>query len=425
LKKSVKKIELLAPAGNMDKLRVALRYGADAVYLSDRFFGLRGKAGNFRFREMKEGVDFAHALGKKVYVAVNLFAYNRDFRRLGDYLKILHHEIKADAAIVADPGVIDLAREIVPEMELHLSTQANTLNLRACKFWKKQGISRIILARELSFDDISSLAESGVVDLEIFVHGSICIAYSGRCFISNYLSSYRDANRGLCTNSCRWNYQVKEREFVVEEQDRPGEYMRVEEDSKGSYLFNSKDLSLLARLDEILSSNLVSIKIEGRTKSISYLSAVTALYRQAIDAWYRSQGEYWDLLPTLQNELGHLGNRGYTEGLFKGHQRDQYNLDDERGEQVFGLAGLVREASEVGGSILKQVSVKTKLVPGGKIQVFRPDLAHCELEIKKILTLDGEEVERALPGDEVYLGGLEKVPSYSILRVPTPAKKDA
>ncbi len=414
----MKKIELLAPAGDMDKLRVALLYGADAVYLSDRFFGLRGRAGNFRFREMREAVTYAHSLGKKVYVAVNLFAYNRDFRRLADYLKILQNEIKADAAIVADPGVVDLAREIVPDLELHLSTQANTLNLRACKFWKKQGISRIILARELSFKDISSLAESDVIDLEIFVHGSICIAYSGRCFISNYLSSYRDANRGLCTNSCRWNYQVSEREFAVEEESRPGEYMRVEEDERGTYLFNSKDLSLLPRLDEILSSDLVSIKIEGRTKSISYLSTVTAIYRQAIDAWYRSPKEYQDLIPSLQDELAQLGNRGYTEGLFKGHQRDQYNLDDERGDQVFSFGGLVRENSEHSDQALKRVSIKSKLIPGDLVQIFNPNLNHKELEIKRILTLDGQEQERALPGEEVYLDGLENVAAYSVLRVP-------
>lgn len=347
----MEKVELLAPAGDPEKLKIAIRYGADAVYLSDRFFGLRAKAGNFRRSQMRDAVRYAHSQGVKVYVAVNLFAYNRDFRRISDYLRVLEQEIRPDALIVADPGVVDLAREVAPSLELHLSTQANTLNTRACSFWSKQGVSRIILARELTFQDIKDIASSGVVDVEIFVHGSICIAYSGRCFISNYMTSYRDANRGLCTNSCRWSYKVHEKEYQVEEEQRPGEFYPVEEDGRGTHLFNSKDLCLLPRLDEILSSPVRSLKLEGRTKSLSYLSTVVSVYRKAIDAWYQDPESLQQLLPALQLELNQLGSRGYTEGLFKGHERDQYNLFGDQKSQSFDFAGLLRKKESVGGQI--------------------------------------------------------------------------
>lgn len=414
----MEKVELLAPAGDPEKLKVAIHYGADAVYISDRFFGLRGKAGNFRRSQMEEAVEFAHSHGVKVYIAVNLFAYNRDFRRLADYLRFLSDRVKPDALIVADPGVIDLAQEVAPDLELHLSTQANTLNQRACSFWSKQGIQRIILARELSFGDISSIASSGEVDVEIFVHGSICIAYSGRCFISNYMSSYRDANRGLCTNSCRWSYQLQEKEYRVEEQQRPGEYYPIEEDGRGTYLFNSKDLCLLPRLDEILSSPVKSLKVEGRTKSLSYLSTVISVYRRAIDAWYRDPAEFSSLLPNLQVELNQLGSRGYTEGLFKGHEREQYNLFGAQRQQSFDFAGLVKAKREIKGQMLSLVSIKKKLVKGDLVQVYEPHHQHREEQVLGIYDENGLALKKAIPGQEVYLKGIESVAENTILRLP-------
>lgn len=414
----MQKIELLAPAGDPEKLKVAIRYGADAVYISDRFFGLRGKAGNFRRSQMRGAVEYAHQNGVKVYIAVNLFAYNRDFRRLEDYLRLLDTHIKPDALIVADPGVIDLAREVAPGLELHLSTQANTLNTRACNFWAKQGVRRIILARELSFGDISQIASSGDVDVEIFVHGSICIAYSGRCFISNYMSSYRDANRGLCTNSCRWSYQLQDREYQVEEEQRPGEFYPIEEDGRGTYLFNSKDLCLLPRLGEILSSPVKSLKIEGRTKSLSYLSTVISVYRRGIDAWYQGSEQFENLLPSLQLELNQLGSRGYTEGLFKGHEKEQYNLFGAQKSQSFDFAGLHRGTRQVNGKTLSLVSVKKKLVKGDFVQVFDPQHQHREEQVLGIYDQNGLAMKKAIPGQEVYFKGLEDVPDHTILRLP-------
>ncbi|MCO4782277.1 MAG: U32 family peptidase [Candidatus Cloacimonetes bacterium] len=457
----VRKLELLAPAGNLDKLKSAVLYGADAVYLSNRFFGLRGKAGNFTLNQMKEGVEFAHARGVKVYAAVNIFAYNRDFRRLAEYLKILQDEIHIDAIIVTDPGVIDLAKEVAPKLELHLSTQANTLNYRACSFWKKQGVSRVILAREVSFKDIKKICAEDIVDIEIFVHGSICIAYSGRCFISNYMSKYRDANRGLCTNSCRWNYSLQGKvgegttcsthgsdtsacsnptdettqvpatesefkehakdlatsnEFQVEEAERPGEYMPLEEDGRGTYLFNSKDLSLINRLDDIIESGLVSLKVEGRTKSVSYVSCITAIYRKALDAYYSSKEDYYKILPDLNMELAQIGGRGYTEGLFKGDHQDDYNYHENLALQhSYDLAGYVRKDHET--EKLKHVSIKQKLIVGQEVQIFRRDLNHEFRTIKEIYKLDGTKVERVVGGDEAYLSGFDDLEEGTILRI--------
>lgn len=417
----MKKTELLAPAGDLEKLKVAIEYGADAVYCSDRFFGLRGKAGNFTLRQMKEGVQYAHDRGRKVYTAVNIFAYNRDFRRIEDYLKILHHEIKVDAIIVTDPGVIDLAREVVPDLELHLSTQANTLNARACSFWHKQGVSRVILAREVSFPDIQKICLESPTEIEIFVHGSICIAYSGRCFISNYMSQYRDANRGLCTNSCRWEYKVHEKEVDLEEKERPDEKYSVVEDQRGTYFFNSKDLSLVRRLDDVLSTGLSSIKIEGRTKSLSYLSTVVAVYRQAMDAYYRDINEYKERVPEFLTELSELGSRGYTEGLFRGPQKTtDYNLEGHQKRQHFDFAGLLKQRDNIRGEDMALVTMKKKIVPGDEIKIYHPSLVHETRKIEGIFSPQGNFLQKAIPGQEVYLKGLEGIPLNTILRMDLP-----
>lgn len=449
----IKKIELLAPAGNLDKLKSAVLYGADAVYISNRFFGLRGKAGNFTLKQMKEGVEFAHKRGVKVYAAVNIFAYNRDFRRLEEYLIILQNEIHIDAIIVTDPGIIDLAKEVAPKLELHLSTQANTLNYRACSFWKKQGISRVILAREVSFKDIQKIVAKKIVDIEIFVHGSICIAYSGRCFISNYMSKYRDANRGLCTNSCRWNYSLQGKtgegatcsthgsdtsscdrtttdpefnehakqlaqnnEFQVEEAERPGQYMPLEEDNRGTYLFNSKDLSLINRIGDIVASGLVSLKVEGRTKSVSYVSCITAIYRKALDAYYESKEEYLRILPDLNAELAMIGGRGYTEGLFKGDHQDDYNYHENLVLQhSYDLAGYIRKDHP--DKDLKHISIKQKLVTGQTVQIFRKNLNHEDRIITEMYKMDGTKTERVVGGDEAYLAGFGDLEEGTILRI--------
>ena len=260
-----KKIELLAPAGDLEKLKIAVLYGADAVYLGGTSFGLRAKAKNFDENEMREGILFAHKHNVKVYVTCNIFAHNSDFQGMEEYFKFLR-EIKADAILVADPGVFSVAKEVVPDMDIHISTQANNTNYKTALFWKKLGASRIVMARELSLDEIKDISLNIPNDLEIeaFVHGAMCISYSGRCLLSNYLSG-RDANKGACSHPCRWKY-------ALVEQTRPGEYMPIAEDDKrGTYIFNSKDLCMIEHIPELIDSGITSLKIEGRIKTSFYV----------------------------------------------------------------------------------------------------------------------------------------------------------
>ncbi|MBR4695129.1 MAG: U32 family peptidase, partial [Selenomonadaceae bacterium] len=271
----MKKPELLAPAGNMEKLKMALLYGADAVYLGGKSFGLRALGGNFSREEMEEGISFAHGMGKKAYVTVNIFPHNSDLEGLPDYLHFLS-EAGADALLIADLGAFLMAREMVPELPIHVSTQANATNWAAVDGWRKLGASRVVLARELSLQEIREIREKCPVELELFVHGAMCISYSGRCLMSNYFTG-RDANRGNCAQACRWSYRL------VEEK-RPGQYIPVAEDERGTYIFNSKDLCLLPHLKEVLLSGVDSLKIEGRMKSVHYVASVVKAYREAIDA---------------------------------------------------------------------------------------------------------------------------------------------
>ena len=253
------KIEILAPAGNMENLKMAIAYGADAVYIGGKQFGLRAFANNFTIEQMNEAVTYAHQKGKRVYVTLNIFPRNEDFSQMGDYIRALA-DIKIDALIISDPGILTLVKELAPELEIHLSTQANNTNWRSANFWHEQGVKRIILARELSLAEIIEIREKtpSTLELEAFVHGAMCMSYSGRCTISNYLSG-RDANRGECSQPCRWKYHI------VEEK-RPGQYFPIVEDDKGTYLFNSKDLCMIGHVKELVEAGLVSLKIEGRLK---------------------------------------------------------------------------------------------------------------------------------------------------------------
>lgn len=298
--------ELLAPAGNLEKLKIALLYGADAVYCSGKAFGLRAGAGNLSPEELEEGVALAHQMGRRVYVTVNIIPHNGDFQDLSEYLLYLA-SIGVDALIVADPGVLTLARELVPHLPLHLSTQANAVNWRSVRFWQEQGVQRIILARELSREEIAEIRQKTGAELEVFVHGAMCMAYSGRCLLSMYLTG-RDANRGDCAQPCRWRYSV------VEER-RPGKYMALEEDDRGTYIFNSKDLCLIDYIPELVELGLASLKIEGRMKSIHYVGTVTRVYRQALDA-YRQDPEAFAVREEWRQELEKVSHRDYTTGFF-------------------------------------------------------------------------------------------------------------
>jgi len=302
----MQKMELLAPAGNMDKLKMALLYGADAVYLGGKSFGLRAFSDNFDEDELRSAVSYTHERGKKVHVTVNIFPHNSDLKGLPEYLRFLY-EIGTDAILVADPGIFHLARTVVPELPVHISTQANVTNWLAAKFWYEAGARRIVLAREVSLTDVHTIHEKVPVELEGFVHGAMCISYSGRCLLSNYFTKDRDSNRGQCAQACRWKYHVVE-------ETRPGEYYPVSEDERGTYIFNSKDLCLLPYLPQLYDSGLTSLKIEGRMKSVHYVATVVKVYRQALDAYERDP-QHFQVLPEWRDELEKISHRPYTDGF--------------------------------------------------------------------------------------------------------------
>ena len=305
-----KKPELLAPAGNPEKLRTALRFGADAVYLAGNRYGLRAGADNFTLEEMAAGIAFAHALGKRVYLAVNLLAHNADYDGLPAYLESAL-ALAPDGVIVSDPGVISLIRETWPHIPIHLSTQANTTSSASARFWHAAGVKRIVLARELSIVEMSEIRKSTphTLELETFIHGAMCMAYSGRCFMSLSMTG-RDANRGDCAQPCRWSYSITEAK-------RQGESFPVEQDERGTYLFNSRDLCLIRRIPELMEAGLGSLKIEGRMKSAFYAATVVKAYREAIDtAWNGTWGE--DSVERWEREVASVSNRGFTTGFFDG-----------------------------------------------------------------------------------------------------------
>lgn len=304
----IQKPELLAPAGNMEKLHMALLYGADAVYLGGKMFGLRAFASNFSLAEMDEAVAFAHSLHKKVYVTVNIFAHNEDINNLPDYLRNLQ-AIGVDALLISDFGVWSVAREIIPEMPLHVSTQANTTNWAAVKAWENLGASRVVLARELSFTEMKEIGSKTEVELEAFVHGAMCISYSGRCWLSSYLTG-RDGNRGACAQVCRW-------EFNLTEKNRPGEVYDVAGDEQGTYIMNSKDLCLLPYLLQLMEAGICSFKIEGRMKSAHYAASVVSVYRRAIDACWRDP-QHYTVKQEWLDELEKVSHRPYTTGFALG-----------------------------------------------------------------------------------------------------------
>jgi putative protease len=311
----MKKPEILAPAGNLEKLKTAVDFGADAVYLGGNKLNLRAFADNFSSDELKEGIEYAHSRGKKVHVTLNVFPHNEDLAGLEEYLIELK-ELNVDAIIVSDPGIIMTAREVIPEMELHLSTQANNTNYKSALFWHAQGVKRVILARELSLKEIKEIRSMSpdTLELEAFIHGAMCISYSGRCLLSNYMT-HRDANRGQCAHPCRWKY------YLVEEK-RPGEYMPVIENERGTFIYNSKDLCMLQHIPELIDSGLASLKIEGRIKSSYYVATVVKSYRQAIDKYFENPEKY-EFNPEWMDELQKASHREFTQHLIL-HQHTHY-----------------------------------------------------------------------------------------------------
>ncbi len=329
------KPELLAPAGNMEKGKMALLYGADAIYLGGKMFGLRAFANNFDIDEIAEITEYAHSLGKKVYVTVNIFAHNEDLEKLPDYLRSLS-AAKVDALLISDMGVWATAREVIPDMELHVSTQANTTNYAGVKAWEQLGAKRVVLARELSLKEIAEVSAHTHADLEAFVHGAMCISYSGRCLLSAYLTG-RDGNRGACTQACRWEYNM----YKLQEQKRPGEYFDLEEDEHGTYVMNSKDLCLIEYLPDLMRAGVCSFKIEGRMKSVHYVATVVSVYRKAIDAAWADMDNY-KVPEEWITELNKVSHRQYTTG-FAIHKPDENSqvYTSSKYDQTHDFVGIV------------------------------------------------------------------------------------
>ena len=356
------KPELLAPAGNMEKLKIAVHYGADAVYLGGQAFGLRNKADNFTLDEMKAALDFCHAKGVKAYLTINSYPRNEALPELEEYLTQLA-PLPFDAYIVADPGVVDAVRQVSPERELHLSTQANTINWRSARFWQQQGVSRINLAREMTLHNIQeTVTKVPGMEFEAFVHGALCISYSGRCLISSMLTG-RDANQGECTHPCRWSYHLVE-------ESRPGEYFPVTEDENGTFIFNSRDLCLLEHIPALVTSGVHALKIEGRMKGINYVASVLRVYRQALDE-YLADPAGWLCRPQWLEELAKLSHRGFTSGFLFGQPR---NVGQEYDSAYIRSHDFVGVVDEVRGDGTLLISVRNRIKAGEVIEFIGPGM---------------------------------------------------
>ena len=402
----VKKPELLAPAGNMEKLKMALLYGADAVYLGGKQFGLRAFGGNFSNEELKEAVEFAHNLNKKVYVTVNIFPHNSDIEMLPEYLAFLN-TTGADALLVADIGLFMLAKKYAPDIELHISTQANNTNWATVDAWHNMGASRVVLARELSKDEISVIRQKCSVELEMFVHGAMCISYSGRCLLSNYMTG-RDSNRGSCAQPCRWKYSL------VEEK-RPGQYFPIEEDERGTFIFNSKDMCLLPYLPDVIESGVDSLKIEGRMKSVHYAASVVKAYRMAIDSYFENP-EAFAVKEEWLEELEKVSHRSYTTGFYYGKptEKDQIYTSSSY-IQTSDFVGLVLDYDEATG--FATVEQRNNMKLGQEIEVFQPQLPGYRQLLGEMYNHEGEAIEVAPHPQQIVKIRMEApVEPYAILR---------
>ena len=386
----IQKPELLAPAGNMEKLHMALLYGADAVYLGGKMFGLRAFASNFSLAEMDEAVAFAHSLHKKVYVTVNIFAHNEDINNLPDYLRNLQ-AIGVDALLISDFGVWSVAREIIPEMPLHVSTQANTTNWAAVKAWENLGASRVVLARELSFTEMKEIGSKTEVELEAFVHGAMCISYSGRCWLSSYLTG-RDGNRGACAQVCRWEFNLTE---------------------QGTYIMNSKDLCLLPYLLQLMEAGICSFKIEGRMKSAHYAASVVSVYRRAIDACWRDP-QHYTVKQEWLDELEKVSHRPYTTGFALGKPDATAQVYTTSSYlQTHEFVGLVRDWDN--GRLT--VEQRNHMKAGETLEVFCPDGSLRTLILKEMRNQEGEPIVAAQHPQMVFTcQAAESIPESAILR---------
>lgn len=404
----MRKIELLVPASSLEVLKIAVIFGADAVYIGGEAFGLRAKAKNFSKEDMKEGIAFAHEHGVKVYVTVNILAHNNDLEGVREYLTELK-ELKPDALIIADPGIFMYAKEICPEIERHISTQANNTNYETYRFWYNLGAKRVVTARELSLEEIREIRAHIPEDMEIetFIHGAMCISYSGRCLLSNYLAG-RDANQGACTHPCRWKYSI------VEEK-RPGEYMPVFENERGTYIFNSKDLCMVEHMDDVLNSGIDSLKIEGRMKTALYVATVARTYRKAIDDYLESPQKYQENMPWYQEQISNCTYRQFTTGFFYGKPDENTQIyDNNTYQKEYTYLGFAEAVDERG---FAQITQRNKFSVGETIEIMKPDGQNLSVTVKGIYDEDGNPMESAPHAQQKLFVDLgTEIDVYDLLR---------
>lgn len=405
----MKKPELLIPASSLEVLKTAVRFGADAVYIGGEAFGLRAKAKNFSGEEMREGIAFAHAHNVKVHVTANILAHNDDLSGAETYFHELK-EMKPDALIIADPGMFMLAKEICPEIDFHISTQANNTNYRTYLFWHQLGAKRVVSARELSLKEIKEIRSRIPEDMEIesFIHGAMCISYSGRCLLSSYFTG-RDANQGACTHPCRWKY-------AVVEEKRPGEYIPVYENERGTYLFNSKDLCMIEHIPEMIDAGIDSFKIEGRMKTALYVATVARTYRRAIDDYLESEEKYRFNMGWYREEISKCTYRNFTTGFYFGKADENTQIYDNNtyvNEYIY--LGIAEAVSEEG---LVRIEQKNKFCVGDRIEIMKPDGQNIEAEVLSLTTEEGENVLSAPHARQILWVGLSRpAEQYDLLRI--------
>jgi len=405
----MEKIELLAPAGDLQKLKYALTYGADAVYIGGQIFGLRASAKNFSFEDMAEGIEFAHAMGKKVHLVLNIIPHNEDMAELSTYLDRVG-ELDFDALIISDPGTLLIVKEkFGDKFEIHLSTQTNNTNYLSARFWHEQGVKRVILARELSFEEIDEMVQNSPdsLDFEAFIHGAMCISYSGRCLLSNYMNN-RDANRGECSHPCRWKY------YLVEEK-RPNEYYPVVESDQGTFFFNSKDLCTIEHIPQLVESGLASLKIEGRMKSLYYVANTVRAYREAIDQYYADRENYV-YKPEWLEEIEKASHREFTTGFY--HQKPGPD------EQLYGTSAYLRHYDFLGVVLeydeetkMATIEQRNRVILGDEIEIIGPDYYAAEQKVDIMLNDKDEPIESAPHAQQIIKMKMDQpVEKYFILR---------
>ncbi len=404
----MRKTELLVPASSLEVLKIAVIFGADAVYIGGEVYGLRAKAKNFSKEDMIEGIAFAHARGVKVYVTANILAHNNDLEGVREYFKELK-EIKPDALIIADPAIFTIAGEICPEIERHISTQANNTNFGTYNFWYGLGAKRVVSARELSLAEIRQIRDNIPDDLEIetFIHGAMCISYSGRCLLSNYFTG-RDANQGACTHPCRWKY-------AVVEEERPGEYLPVYENERGTYIFNSKDLCMIEHVPDLLASGIDSFKIEGRMKTALYVATVARTYRKAIDDCMESEEKYLANLDWYKEQISACTYRSFTTGFFYGKPSEESQIYDNNTYNVgYTYLGIVGPCNEAG---LYEIEQRNKFSVGETIEIMKPNGDNINTIVKRIVDEEGNDMPSCPhPKQKLFIDLGIELDEFDILR---------